>query len=131
LLDRIDLHVHVGRVEFADLNGETRAVSSSAELYEGVARAIAAQRRRSPDGAYNGDLSSRDTDEYCALGPDAERILKAAYGIYGFSARQGRKMQRVARTIADIEGADEISPAHISEAISYRRPNDILGEGEP
>jgi magnesium chelatase family protein len=143
LLDRIDLHVHVGRVEYAELNGAPRgcsssaelngvapACSSSAELYEGVARAVKAQRGRHTAFTYNGDLSPKDTETYCALGPEAERILKAAYAAYGFSARQGKKMQRIARTIADIEGSEDIQPAHITEAVSYRRPKDILGEGE-
>jgi magnesium chelatase family protein len=130
LLDRIDLHVHVGRVEYAELNDAAPAGLSSAQLYEGVARAVKAQRGRRTSSLYNGDLSPKDTETYCALGPEAERILKAAYAAYGFSARQGKKMQRIARTIADIEGSEEILPAHITEAVSYRRPKDILGEGE-
>jgi magnesium chelatase family protein len=129
LLDRIDLHVYVGRVEYAELNENVSTGSSSDDLYEGVARAYAAQRKRLTPFTHNGDLSPKDTERCCELGPDTERILKAAYATYGFSARQGRKMQRVARTIADIEGSEEILPAHITEAISYRRPKDILGEG--
>jgi magnesium chelatase family protein len=130
LLDRIDLHVHVGRVEYAELAEDERRSSTSADIYEGVARAILASRARNPKGVSNGDLGPEDTERLCALPPDAERILRAAYGRYGFSARQGRKMQRVARTIADIEGSEEILPQHITEAVSYRRPKDILGEGE-
>jgi magnesium chelatase family protein len=128
LLDRIDLHTRVERVEYADLKDSSRDGSSSADLYEGVERAIAAQRRRNEPFVYNGDLSPKDTEKYCALSPEAESMLKSAYCAYGFSARQGRKMQRIARTIADIEGAGQIGPAHITEAISYRKPKDILGE---
>ncbi|MDR1495616.1 MAG: YifB family Mg chelatase-like AAA ATPase [Clostridiales Family XIII bacterium] len=130
LLDRIDLHVHVGRVEYVDMNDDAPLGSSTSDLYEGVIRAYAAQRERLTPFTYNGDLSPKDTERCCALDSDAERILKVAYTAYGFSARQSRKMQRVARTIADIEGSAEILPAHITEAISYRRPKDILGEGE-
>jgi hypothetical protein len=78
---------------------------------------------------FNGDLAPEDTERLCAMSEGAAYILKAAYGAYGFSARQGRKMQRIARTIADIEGSDEILPEHITEAVSYRRPPDILGAG--
>jgi predicted ATPase with chaperone activity len=79
---------------------------------------------------YNGDLSPDDTEKYCKLSAESERIMKSAYNAYGFSARQGRKMQRIARTIADLEGSDEILPSHITEAVSYRKPADILGAGE-
>jgi magnesium chelatase family protein len=130
LLDRIDLHVHVGRVEYSELEGAAAAGSSSADLYGGVERAVAAQGARGGGFTYNGDLTPGDTEKYCALGEEAARILKAAYGAYGFSARQGKKMLRIARTIADIEGSDDILPAHITEAISYRKPNDILNTGE-
>jgi magnesium chelatase family protein len=145
LLDRIDLHVRVGRVEYADLrdeapsggssgpsglSGPSGSPSSSATLYEGVERAVAAQRRRNTPFAYNGDLSPKDAETYCGLDAESERILKAAYSAYGFSARQGRKMQRIARTIADIDGSEDIRPEHVTEAVSYRRPKDILGEGE-
>jgi magnesium chelatase family protein len=151
LLDRIDLHVHVGRVQYAELAGDaagqgaageggtgggqagaSRGISSAA-LYEGVERAVAAQRARNTaharEGGYtcNGDLEADETERLCALTPESERIMKTAYGAYGFSARQGRKMQRVARTIADIEGSGDILPGHITEAISYRMPKDILG----
>jgi magnesium chelatase family protein len=145
LLDRIDLHVRVGRVAYADLNegaspdgaadapgslGSSGSSSSSATLYEGVERAVAVQRRRNTPFVYNGDLSPKDTEKYCELDSDSERILKAAYSAYGFSARQGKKMQRIARTIADMDGSESIRSVHITEAISYRRPKDILSEGE-
>jgi magnesium chelatase family protein len=130
LLDRIDLHVHVGRVDYAELEGRVACASSSADLYAGVERAISAQRLRGDGFTYNGDLSPGDTEKYCAISAQSESILKAAYSAYGFSARQGKKMLRIARTIADIEGEEEISSAHITEAISYRRPSDILNVGE-
>ncbi|MDR2163265.1 MAG: YifB family Mg chelatase-like AAA ATPase [Clostridiales Family XIII bacterium] len=131
LLDRIDLHVHVGRVEYSELEGCASAGSSSADLYKGVARAIAAQGARGSAFTYNGDLTPDDTEKYCALGTESERVLKAAYIAYGFSARQGKKMLRIARTIADIDGSGDIRPEHVTEAISYRKPSDILNTGGP
>ncbi|MDR3225392.1 MAG: YifB family Mg chelatase-like AAA ATPase [Clostridiales Family XIII bacterium] len=169
LLDRIDLHVHVGRVGYADLQESERESCSSADLYVGVGNAVSVQRARNTsreaaadtdrqeralreanlgtDGrarvikggedalsarpfTYNGDLSPDDTERYCKLSSESERVMKSAYNTYGFSARQGRKMQRIARTIADIEGSEEILPSHITEAVSYRKPADILGVGE-
>ncbi|MDR0596289.1 MAG: YifB family Mg chelatase-like AAA ATPase [Clostridiales Family XIII bacterium] len=147
LLDRIDLHTRVGRVEYSELSDTERGSCSSAELYAGVVKAVGRQRERNspPDGAeasagaedegearftYNGDLSASDTEKHCALTGEAERIMRSAYDAYGFSARQGKKLQRVARTIADLDGSDEILACHITEAISYRRPKDILGDAE-
>jgi magnesium chelatase family protein len=75
----------------------------------------------------NARISSERIAQYCRVEGDAEHLLRKAYTVYGFSARQGQKMLRLARTIADIEGSEIIRPEHISEAISYRRPSEIGG----
>jgi magnesium chelatase family protein len=144
-LDRIDMHVQVAGVAYTELNG--RAGASSAELMEGVTRAREMQRLRGAAGAEgvfdlpegdgsasptdseqcNARLTPEQTERYCRTEEDADRLLRNAYAVYGFSARQGKKMLRLARTIADIEGSEIIKADHISEAISYRRPSEIGG----
>jgi magnesium chelatase family protein len=141
LLDRIDLHVFVGRVEYADLveREDAQTGASSKDLLRGVLVAQERQAARNPKQGYgreseepicNGRLSSTDAERICALSPEAEQVMKTAYRSYGFSARQGRKMLRIARTIADIEDSDAILPAHVGEAVSYRRPENIFGGGD-
>jgi magnesium chelatase family protein len=145
LLDRIDIHVQVSGVEYAVLSGNGGA--SSAILKEGVMKAAEMQLRRREEEACSlscgdgtrGASENRGSDLYrrnarlspdriereCRIDAEAERLLRKAYAVYGFSARQGMKMLRVARTIADLEGSEHIAADHISEAISYRRPAEI------
>ncbi|MDR0357485.1 MAG: YifB family Mg chelatase-like AAA ATPase [Clostridiales Family XIII bacterium] len=133
-LDRIDMHVQVSGVEYSELRGGESA--SSEELSEGVLLAREMQRRRSgaegdeSSGAgdvCNARLTPEQTERICRLSGKSETLFRKAYGVYGFSARQGRKMLRLARTIADIEGSEIIETEHVSEAVSYRRPAEMSG----
>jgi magnesium chelatase family protein len=136
-LDRIDMHVRVAGVEYAALQGSEGA--SSEELMQGVLRARKMQRRRYAEDACgssdesgmpdicNARLTPEQIERYCCPEGEAEELLRKAYSVYGFSARQGKKMLRIARTIADIEGSENIESSHVSEAISYRRPSEMGG----
>ncbi len=121
LLDRIDLHVEVPAVPFTQL-AEMPPGPTSAELREQVLEARARQSRRfGPKGVQvNGRMTPRQVRKFCALKPEAAAILKAAMEDLGLSARAHDKVLRVARTIADIEGNDDIKPQHIAEAVGYR-----------
>jgi magnesium chelatase family protein len=121
LLDRIDLHVEVPAVPFTQL-AEMPPGPTSAELREQVLAARERQARRFGPGRVqvNGRMTPRQVRKHCALRPEAAAILKAAMEDLGLSARAHDKVLRVARTIADLEGQEDIRPQHIAEAVGYR-----------
>ncbi len=121
LLDRIDLHVDVPAVPFAQLS-EMPPGPTSAELRERVLAARGRQSKRfgAKSMLVNGRMTPRQIRKYCALKPEASSLLKAAMEDLGLSARAHDKVLRVARTIADLDDLDEIKPQHIAEAVGYR-----------
>jgi magnesium chelatase family protein len=123
LLDRIDLHVEVPAVPFTQL-AEMPPGPTSAQLREQVLEARARQQKRfGPRGVQvNGRMTPRQVRKFCALKPAALAILKAAMEDLGLSARAHDKVLRVARTIADLEGQDDIKPQLIAEAVGYGIP---------
>ena len=68
----------------------------------------------------NAQMSSRQIRKYCNISAECERLLESAMTRLGLSARAHDRILKVSRTIADLDGAEEISPTHISEAIQYR-----------
>ncbi len=121
LLDRIDIHMEVPAVPFRELSS-TRPGTSSGQMREAV---LAARRLQSArfDGLptrANARMSSRQIREHCPLEQAAVELLRGAVTDLGLSARAHDKILRVARTIADLDAADGIGCAHVSEAINYR-----------
>ncbi len=122
LLDRIDLHVEVPAVKFREMAGE-KTGETSAEIR---ARVIAARQRQQtrfthkPKITCNARMGSKELKEFCALDDEPKELLKLAMTELNFSARAYDRIVKVARTIADLAGADKISGEHISEAIQYR-----------
>jgi magnesium chelatase family protein len=121
LLDRIDLHVEVPAVPFAQL-AEMPPGPTSAELGAQVldARSHQAQQFGAKGPQVNGRMTLRQVRKFCALKREAVALLKAAMEDLGLSARAHDKVLRVARTIADLEGHDDIKPQHIAGAVGYR-----------
>jgi magnesium chelatase family protein len=121
LLDRIDIHLEVPAVPFREL-ASSRAGTSSGQMREAVLAARERQARRFADLATrsNARMSSRQIREFCPLEPAAVDLLRGAVADLGLSARAHDKVLRVARTIADLDAADAIGCAHVSEAINYR-----------
>jgi len=121
LLDRIDIHCEVPAVRFRELSGE-RSGESSAEIKKRVdaARGVQAERYRGSAVHSNSQLPSRLMKRYCALKADATRLIETAVERLGLSARAYTRVLKVARTIADLDGAPDIAPQHLSEAIQYR-----------
>ena len=116
LLDRIDIHVEVPAVPFKELRGEV-VVASSADIRARVEGARSKQQAR---GYYNAHTPAPMVRKQCVLDDAGERTLEMAVRRMGFSARAHDRILKVARTIADLAGAEEIAGEHISEAIQYR-----------
>ncbi len=122
LLDRIDIHLEVPTVAYRDLVG-AGAVEPSAAVRQRVELARIRQRERFLDrpGLYaNAHMTSRDLRRYCPFSEPVERLLREAVGRLGLSARAYHRVLKIARTIADLVGEDELTTTHVSEAIQYR-----------
>jgi magnesium chelatase family protein len=121
LIDRIDIHIEVPAVSFSKLRSKA-AQTDSAMVRTDVVRARRLQTNRF-DGKVmtNSRLSHKQVEKYCKLDSPSEMLLKQAMTEFGLSARAHDKICKVARTIADLAGAEEIQPEHIAEAVSYRR----------
>ncbi len=121
LLDRLDIHIEVPPVEFDDLSGNTKEESSAAiKVRVDKARAIQQKRLAGTGVSCNAKMDSALTRKFCRPTPAAAELLKNAFEKFGFSARAYDKVLRVARTIADLEGAKQIDVPHIAEAVQYR-----------
>ena len=126
LLDRIDLHVEVPSVEFEAMRRREKPEPSSAvKARVNAARARQAERFAGTEVSCNAHMTAARVGEFCRLDDAGERILKAAFDRMGLTARSHDRILRVARTIADLDGAERISAAHLAEAIQYRN-TDIL-----
>ncbi len=123
LLDRIDLHVEVTPVPFAELSNTLHQSESSANIRERVikARAIQTERYKAYPGVYaNAQMSSKQLREICVISSIGETLLKRAMERLNLSARAYDRILKVSRTIADLAGSDDIKPEYLAEAIQYR-----------
>ena len=122
LLDRVDLHIEVPPVKFREITSE-RTGETSAQIRE---RVVAARRRQQerfkgkPKITCNARMGSRELKQYCALDEATMELLKFAMADLTLSARAYDRILKVARTIADLAGAEPIASEHVSEAIQYR-----------
>jgi len=124
LLDRIDIHIDVPAVNYKEMRAGTEP-ESSARIRERVMRAREIQLRRfsscSREKLYcNAQMAPRHMRAFCDLSADCERLLERAMTQQGLTARAHDRILKVARTVADLEGAAAIEPKHIAEAIQYR-----------
>lgn len=121
ILDRIDIHIEVDNVTFDDLRSETTEETSK-EIKARVDKAKKTQleRFKNSKNYSNAKMSVPQTKKYCTLSKDCEELLRAAFDKLKLSARAHDRIIKVARTIADLEGSENILPEHIAEAISYR-----------
>jgi magnesium chelatase family protein len=122
LLDRIDIHLEVPAVAYGDLVGEQPGETSAA-IRSRVEQARAIQRARfqGQRGVHaNAHMTARDLRRHCRLSEPVESVLRQAVTRLGLSARAYHRVLKIARTIADLAGAAELTTAHVSEAIQYR-----------
>jgi magnesium chelatase family protein len=123
ILDRIDLCVEVLPVKWQQLKRKQQE-ESSATIRKRVLQAILLQQKRFQDTHYqfNGEIEAADMDRYCHLGEEQQKQMEQIYETMGLSVRGYHRILKVARTIADLDGAEEIGGKHLTEAIYYRIP---------
>jgi len=122
LVDRIDIHIDVPAISFTRLRSKAGQLDS-ATMKEDVLKARDDQAKRFGDGKImtNARMSHKQVESFCKLDSASEQILKQAMTELGLSARAHDKICKVARTIADLAGDEEIRPEYVAEAVSYRR----------
>jgi magnesium chelatase family protein len=127
LLDRIDIHIEVPRVEYDKLSDE-RLGEPSAAVQERVEAARERQRMRFSDGSggrpsaptCNADMRPAEVRKFCVLEATGQALMQAAMNQMQLSARAYHRVLKLARTIADLAGGEAILPAHLAEALQYR-----------
>lgn len=121
LQDRIDIHLQVPRVEYEKLSSDRRGELSE-RVRERVERARAIQRERFAGTSLstNADMGPAEIQNYCRLDDAGRSLMKAAVHQLHLSARAYHRILKLARTIADLAGSEQIQPSHLAEAIQYR-----------
>lgn len=121
LLDRIDICVEVPRVVYDELQSRQEN-ETSAQIQSRVEQAVEIQRKRykKENILFNSQLSGRQINTYCKLGKEESELLRSVFDHMGFSARAYNRILKVARTIADLDGMEQIVTQHLAEAITYR-----------
>ena len=121
LLDRIDIHLEVSSVRYDKLNSNV-SVETSSQIRQRVNSARKIQQERYKEfGIYsNAELSPKLIEKYCKLNSKSSNILETAFKNLGLTARAYGRILKVARTIADLDGSNEIQTNHLAEAIQYR-----------
>ena len=120
-LDRMDLCVEASRVEYGELH-KTGKEETSAEIRNRVctARKIQEQRYEGTDIRTNSGIGVRQMEEFCQIGEKEEKLMRCAFSTMNLTARTYHKVLKVARTIADLDGEEQIGCSHLKEALGYR-----------
>ncbi len=121
VLDRIDICISVPKITIGDIEGSAPSISSK-YIKEGIRRAHCKQAERFEGTGinFNSEMKNKQIEMYCVLEPEVKALLDKAYDKYNMSARGYYKVLKVARTIADIDGAEIIEKKHLLEALGYR-----------
>lgn len=120
-LDRIDICIEVPRVKFGELRGDTKE-ESSVMIRQRVQKARERQIKRyqNGDAKFNAALTSTEIEKYCWLDRTCEKMMSQAFDAMSLTARTYHKILKVARTIADLDGKEQIQMEHLQEAFMYR-----------
>lgn len=122
IMDRIDLHVEVPRLKIEKLDESGTSGEKSSDIRKRVEQARQRQRGRFADKSFrtNAEMTSQSVKEVCVLDDASRGVLREAVGRLKLSARGYMRVLKVARTIADLEGTEQIAMSHIAEALQYR-----------
>ncbi len=121
LLDRIDIHIEVPAVKYADLTDRSAGeASETIRARVNAAREIQLRRFQGLTIFCNAQMGAREMKQHCEIDPAGEKLLELAINRLGLSARAYTRILKVARTIADLDKSEGIQAPHISEAIQYR-----------
>ncbi len=138
LLDRIDIHIEVPRVDYEKLSGNKVSETSDAIRQRvQAARNIQQTRFTNPDTRLskkgsstdiisNADMRIGEIRQFCQLQAEGQSLMRAAMSQLQLSARAYHRILKLARTIADLAGSDEIQSTHLAEALQYR-PKIMMG----
>ena len=128
LLDRIDLHVSVPSVDYESMRRkETPESSTDVKRRVDAARAIQTERFAGTGVTCNAHMPAPMIGEFCRLDGAGEALMRSAFERMGLTARSHDRILRVARTIADLDGAEAIGPEHLAEAIQFRNTDILKG----
>jgi magnesium chelatase family protein len=124
LLDRIDIHIEVPRVDYEKLSAD-RVGESSESIRARVQAARNIQNHRfskngSSDIVCNADMRVGEIRQFCKVGEEGQRLMRSAMTQLNLSARAYHRILKLARTIADLAGSEEIQSVHLAEALQYR-----------
>lgn len=130
LLDRIDIHIEVPRVDYEKLSS-TQVGETSASIRQRVQAARDIQNKRFSNGeakdvVCNADMRIGEVRQFCSLQPEGQSLMRAAMSQLNLSARAYHRILKLSRTIADLAGSDEILSPHLAEALQYR-PKIMMG----
>ena len=129
LLDRIDIHIEVPAVKYKDLASEASGENSAAIRARVIrARQVQLRRFKGKNLFSNARMEPKEIRQYCKIDVTGHDLLKMAITKLGLSARAYDRILKVSRTIADIEGSEEIRHEFVSEAIQYRSLDRTLGK---
>ena len=118
MLDRIDMHIHLPRVDMKTLQCKKPSSDTSLIIKQRVTRVRKFQNQR--QGKLNSQLTSRELDEYCELNNELLSFLETVCEKLNMSARAYHRILKLSRTIADLAGDEGINKAHLLEAIGFR-----------
>ncbi|WP_051205725.1 YifB family Mg chelatase-like AAA ATPase [Butyrivibrio sp. FC2001] len=122
ILDRIDICIEAAKIDVSELSHGTQCNESSADIRKRVMEAVKIQQKRfEKDGIrFNSEMNPTQIQRYCKLGMKEQRLMEQIFNTMDLSARAYHKVLRLARTIADLDGAEQIEARHLTEAACYR-----------
>ena len=122
LLDRIDIQLEVAEVSYDEIQQSDDSIEKSEAIRKRVelCRQIQLERFKGRNLRCNAEMGVPEIRRYCELTPDGHALMQRIIDRLGMSARAHHRILKVARTLADMDGAESIATSHLSEAISYR-----------